>query len=172
MFQYRCWIFVVELFCFSHLVSAVGFSQSLFEAEEMNGEVEVCLTKSLVTASAFTVTLSPRETAPNPPETFRARGKILFTVEWLKIWSVRWKLCSVNCASNLVLVILYFSWDGLATVCSEWYISTAGILWKFNCLIPFAEWCKIFSKGHLAYILQTGIECACNGMLNVIIFAL
>lgn len=58
----------------------------------MNGEVEICLTKSLVTASAFTVTLTPRETAPNPPETFRARGKslfILFIVEWLRIWSVR-----------------------------------------------------------------------------------
>ncbi len=56
----------------------VGFSQSLFEAEEIEGEVEICLTKNLVTASAFTVTLTPQETAPNPPETFRARGKFLF----------------------------------------------------------------------------------------------
>ena len=44
----------------------------------MDGEVEICLTKSLVTASPFTVTLTPQETAPNPPETFRARGKIQF----------------------------------------------------------------------------------------------
>ena len=55
----------------------VEFSQSLFEAEERSGEVEICLRKDLVTASAFTVTLTPQETAPNPPETFRARGKIL-----------------------------------------------------------------------------------------------
>ena len=63
---------------FSHVVSMVGFSQNLFEADEMDGEVEICLSKDLVTASAFTVTLTPQETAPNPPETFRARGKILF----------------------------------------------------------------------------------------------
>ena len=57
------------------IVSMVGFSRSLFEAEEVDGEVEICLRKDLVTASAFTVTLTPQETAPNPPETFRARGK-------------------------------------------------------------------------------------------------
>ena len=63
---------------FLHIVAAVGFSQNLFEADETDGEVEICLRKDLVTASAFTVTLTPQETAPNPPETFRARGKALF----------------------------------------------------------------------------------------------
>ena len=161
MFQYRCWIFMVELFCFSHLVSAVGFSQSLFEAEEMNGEVEICLVKSLDTASAFTVTLTPRETAPNPPETFRARGKILFTlfiVEWLRIQSVRWKLCSLNCASNLVLVILSYNimiiiFKLVEMAWQKCVVNNISVLPEFfENLIPFAEWCKIFSKGHLACI--------------------
>ena len=58
----------------------VRFTQNLFEAEEMDGEVEICLTKDLATASAFTVTLTPQETAPNPPETFLARGTSLFVI--------------------------------------------------------------------------------------------
>ena len=63
------------MFLFSYpIVSVVGFSQSLFEADEVDGEVEICLVKDLTTASAFTVTLTPQETAPNPPETFQARG--------------------------------------------------------------------------------------------------
>ena len=56
------------------LVSRVEFSKKLFEADEIDGQVEICLTKDLDTASGFVVTLTAQETTPNPPETFRARG--------------------------------------------------------------------------------------------------
>lgn len=60
--------------CFFSPVSIVEFSQDLFEADEVDGAVEICLTKDIDTASQFVVTLTPQETTPNPPETFRARG--------------------------------------------------------------------------------------------------
>lgn len=62
----------------------------------MDGEVEICLRKDSVTASAFTVTLTPRETAPNPPETFRARGKALFIKGNNIIYSCNGKALSIK----------------------------------------------------------------------------
>ena len=50
------------------------FSQNLFEGDEIDGSVEICLTKDLETESGFVVNLNAQETTPNPPETFRARG--------------------------------------------------------------------------------------------------
>lgn len=62
------------LFLSFHTVSMIQFTQTLFEADEINGEVEICLTKDLETSSRFTVILSPQETVPSPPDTFQARG--------------------------------------------------------------------------------------------------
>ena len=55
-------------------VALVEFSKNLFEGDEIDGAVEVCLSKDVETASRFEVTLLPQETIPSPPDTFQARG--------------------------------------------------------------------------------------------------
>ena len=55
-------------------VARVEFSMLLYEVDEVDGAVTVCLTKNIDTAAPFTAVLQPSQSAASPPVIFPARG--------------------------------------------------------------------------------------------------